>query len=79
MKYELKKVFALSEMPRELQMHFAYYESSLILEKIVYSNFNLGSKDWVSKNYNNHKKLLNDYLVENGAEINEEVIINLER
>ena len=79
MKYQLKKVFKLSEMPKELQIQFAYVEEELVSETIVYPDPHLGDppvKDWKVKNYNN-KKLLNDYLVENGAEIDEEVIIDL--
>lgn len=81
MKYQLKKVFKLSEMPGELQLQlqFAYSEEELISETIIYTNPNLGkppAKDWVIKNYND-KKRLNDYLIENGAELNEEVIIDL--
>ena len=65
MKYQLTKVYKLSEMPKEIQQFFSYVEESYIDFLIVEAE---SSKPL---------QLINDYLQVNGSEMNEKVIIDL--
>ena len=63
-KYQIKKVFALSEMPEEIQAHIQYYETCVIFEisneRIICNDINDQIEEW---------------LLNNGAELGETVLI----
>lgn len=64
MKYQLKKVFALNEMPKEIQNQFNYYETVVIFE--------IGDEYDI---YDDVSFLIREWLLHNGAKIGETVLI----
>ena len=75
-KYELKKVFKLSEMPKEIQHRYDYNITEATFETVLLPLFPTNSSKSNIDRYNQRMLLIN-YLVQNGADLNEEVIIDL--
>jgi len=79
MKYQLTKVYKLSEMPVNIQKYLAYEETDYYGYDVAYRDAEfekLIPYDYIVVEYERNKHVV-DYLLANGAEINEKVIIDL--
>jgi hypothetical protein len=67
----------MSEMPIDIQTHFAYLDIDYYGFRVVEPPVVEESIYWSYENYKK-EKLIFDYLLANGAEIDEKVIIDLD-